>query len=321
MIAKAMRHPVTGLGSGGPPRGWSEPWIELPRDDGPAASGEDIDARGVLEWAPLRNPALLSRHATVVEWIARTRPLFMVVDGSVEVSLLARLCGIPVIVIATPAIRIERAREIAYDLAHRIVAPWPEEACPSPWSKAWRAKTWHVGGICRFDADVGRPRETVQSRGDRRQVLMLWGPGDNDVPRSEVARAERATPRWNWVHREWTDPAGIECWDDLMDSDVVITHASPDAVADVACARRPAIVLAQARSDDAQHAIASAVQRLGVARGLSRWADEHEWPALLDEALTRGGEVWRRWGSDGAPFAARCLDEAAAAAAAMVAEQ
>lgn len=74
-----------------------------------------------------------------------------------------------------------------------------------------------------------------------------------------------------------------------------MTHAGQNAVAEVAAARRPAVVIAQPRPFAEQEATAAAVERMGAAIGLSRWPDPGEWPSLLDRARALGGAGWARW--------------------------
>ena len=60
---------------------------------------------------------LLRRGAAVVRWVERHRPSLVVVDVSVEVTLLVRLLGVPVVVVAMQGDRHDRAHRTAYDAA------------------------------------------------------------------------------------------------------------------------------------------------------------------------------------------------------------
>ena len=95
---------------------------------------------------------------------------------------------------------------------------------------------------------------------------------------------------------------------DLARADVVVCHAGQGSVADVATARRPAVVLAQTRPHGEQLATAAAVERLGLAATGYGWPAPEEWPGLLERALELGGEGWSAWGGDGAVEAAARLD-------------
>ena len=105
-----------------PRRRTAAAWIRLARDD----DGEprDATAGGSLHWAPLRHPGLRSRAAAVSAWIERERPDVMVVDVSIEIALLARLHGVPVVLVAQRGIRHDAAHALAYAQAAAIAAPW-----------------------------------------------------------------------------------------------------------------------------------------------------------------------------------------------------
>ncbi len=308
-VASHLRTPVTGLGSGPAPPGWPGTWIALERDDQGRAQGTtmvdaDVTAGGALHWVPRHDLGLAARHARLARWAAACRPELLVVDVSVEVTLLARLCGIPVAVVALPGCREDRAHVLAYDVADALLAPWPAGTHETGWPRRWREKTWTVGGISRHDGwavPPARPRGTPR-------VLLLWGAGGRATSSEQVRRAREATPGWEWVER--APGSGDDVWQDLADADVVVTHGGQNAVAEVAAARRPAVVVAQPRPFDEQLATARELDRLGVAVGLQEWPEPDRWPALLTRARSLGGAGWSRWSSgSGAVLAARRLDE------------
>jgi hypothetical protein len=319
-IAAHLREPVWGLSSLPAPVGWSQPWTRLARDDTPspsaAASTGDVTAGGVLHWAPPLHDGLSARMAQLAGWVAQQRPRLLVVDVSVEVALLARLCGVPTVVVALPGTRLDRPHRLAYDSAEALLAPWPDGVHTRDWPPSWRRKVWCVGGISRFDAQPPAPVR-LGSRGHPRQVLVLWGSGGRSADSGAVAAARAATPNWDWLERDPASCPSADLWTELCAADVVVTHAGQNAVAEVAAARRPAVVVAQDRPFGEQEATAAAVSRLGAAVGVERWPHAAEWPALLERAVSLGGAGWSRWSSgDGARRAASHLDALAGRAGA-----
>jgi hypothetical protein len=309
-VAAHLRTPVTGLSSLAQPADWPGDWVRLARDDDPPPSAsDDVSARGVLHWAPQHHGGLSARMAVLASWILRERPAAVVVDVSAEVSLLARLCGTPVVVVTLPGERTDRTHVIAYDLADALVAPWPAEAHARDWPTSWQQKASFVGGLSRFD---GRPRPPLLPRSGSRRVLLLWGAGGRDADASSVAAARRATPGWTWTERSPDQPSP-DLWAELCAADVVVTHAGQNAVAEVAAARAPAVVIAQRRPFDEQAATARALSRLEIADGHTTWPSPDRWAGLLDAAHRRGGEGWSRWSTGhGARDAAVSLDALAA---------
>jgi glycosyl transferase family 28 len=305
LVSEHLRSPVTGLSSLERPQWWEGGWIDLPHDDG--GHIHDATAGGVLHWAPRLHDGLRRRNALIARWIDRARPALMVVDVSAEVALLSRILGIPVVVAAMRGDRRDRAHTTAYDLADALLAPWPAKHCPAAWPKSWTAKTWHVGAFSRFDK-VTRP--AGQPDGQRR-VLLLAGDGGIDIGPADVEDARVATRRdWSWT------VAGVgsrlrddEVWPALCAADVVLAHAGQSVVAEVAAARRPAIVFAQRRPHDEQLDTAETLHRAGIAIGLDRWPRSRALPMLLESALTQNPAKWGEWSpGDGAERAARHLD-------------
>ena len=340
-IARQLTEPVTGLGTGAAPQGWPGAWVELAPDDAPVVGDPalvDVTAGDVLHWVPRHHPGLLKRQRQIVDWLARERPALVVVDVSVEVTLLVRLCGIPVVVGAMPGGRTDAVNALAYDVAEALLAPWPYAAHPdSGWPASWWEKTWHVGGISAL-AHVGSPVEAASEStasadgasedaasedaasedgsppgadGRSRRVLVLWGSGGDPLDPAAVERAREATPGWDWTVRGGGFSLAEDLADDLVGADVVVCHAGQGSVADAAWAGRPAVVLGQPRPYEEQDATVHALDRLGLAAIAHGWPPSHRWPALLDQALRLGGEHWPTWGGDGATRAGRLLDDLA----------
>ena len=99
-IAPHLRSPLAVLSSRPRPAGWDGEWIELARDDAGDGAAADPTAGGTLHWAPLHHPGLRQPDGRGGEWIDEVRPRLIVVDVSVEVALLARLMGIPVVLMS-----------------------------------------------------------------------------------------------------------------------------------------------------------------------------------------------------------------------------
>lgn len=288
---------VTGLSSRPRPDGWAGPWVELDRDDVPAP-GPDADptAGDALHWAPAGHAGLRSRMAQIAAWVAATAPRLVVVDVSVEVTALVRAMGVPVVVMAMPGARSDPAHQLAYRLAEAIIAPWPSWAEVLSGGATWRDKTHHVGAISRFD---GRPRRVPDATADAgRRVLVVSGRGGTGLTTRQLAGARRATPGWDWTvlgppgERWVADP-----WPLLCGADVVVTHAGQNAIADVAAAGRPTVVVPQERPHGEQAATARALGRAGLASVCSSWPAPARWEGVLTSEVQTGGAAWGRWSS------------------------
>lgn len=304
---------VTVLSSLAPTSG--HPWVHLPPDDS-GTEFTDPSANGTFHWVPRHHPGLRSRMAMIAEWIRVADPDLVVVDVSVEVATLCRLLGVPTVVVAMRGDRLDRAHRSAYDGASALLAPWAAEFPEPGWPAHWHSKTVHTGAVSRFGGRQPRPAQpspvttTATQKADTRRVLALWGAGGTS-PTAELADARAATPDWEWrVADGHVDADGV--WELLQWADVVVTHAGQNAVAEVADARRPAVVIADDRPHGEQAATAAAVHAAGLSVGLPGWPAAAEWPDLLATARAIGGSGWARWSPPGgAARAARFLADLA----------
>lgn len=317
-IAAALRVPVVGLSSRPAPPGWDGPWVRLDDDaTGVDPATADVTAGATLHWVPRHHGGLRRRMGAISALLSTGDIAVVVCDVSVEVAVLARLHGVPVVVMAQPGDRSDRAHRLAYDQADRLLAPWPADPARRS-DPAWEAKTLHLGGFSRYDG-----RE-VRSGGAGRRVLVVWGSGGVDVGPEALAAAAGATPGWQWKVAgppgRSSGPPNLEelgwiedLWPELCAADVVVTHAGQNTVAEVAAARRPAIVIPQARPFDEQQATADALARAGLATVLAAWPRPEHWPEVLAAAARRSGGRWSRWSDgDGAARAARAIEAALA---------
>jgi hypothetical protein len=306
-IASELRVPVTVLSSMDPPNGNEFAWVRLADDALPSSDLRDVDAHDTLHWAPRHHPGLAARTAQVAKWIHEERPSLIVVDVSVEVSLLSRLAGVPVVVTAMPGDRRDRAHAMAYELADALIAAWPEHVATG-WPRRWVEKTHFVGPISRF---AGRtPQSSARRSGSsRNRALLLWGSGGQDRA-ADFAALEAATPAWDWSlacaqHR--LDEEAL--WSELCAADVVVTHGGQGAVGDVVASGAPAVVVADPRPFDEQLHTVRALAADGVALGLEEWPDPAGWPLLLKQARALRERNWGRWRNGaGAVGAARAIE-------------
>lgn len=306
LLAAALGRTVTGLSSLPRPADWTGPWVELPHDaTPPPAPNVDVSAGGVLHWAPTAHAGYADRMAIISRWVAQTRPELVVVDVSVEVTMLVRLLGVRVVVVAMRGDRGDRAHALAYDAADALIALWPGHLASATWPGRWVEKTCHTGGFSRLD-DLARA--AVPEPVEAGSVLLLWGRGgEGDGPDLERASAVSG-PEWSW-RRASASADAATLWSELTRAEVVVTHAGQNAVAEVAAGRRPAVVVAEARPFGEQEETAGVIDAGGIAVGLSAWPSDQDWPRLLTRARDRGGEGWSDWSDlDGIPRAVALLE-------------
>ena len=303
-ISRASSVPIAGLSTAPRPARWRGEWVNLP-DDAGATDVDNESAYGRLHYAPERHRGLRERMAAISAWIAETRPAALVVDVSVEVALLARLHGVPVVTVAMPGERDDAAHRLGYDIAEAILAPWPRAAGALwPATGADLDKTFFLGAVSRF-APVRLPGPPSN------RVVVLNGTGGTGASPTQVRAAANATPEWEWVHLDRTHGRWVDDpWPVLCSAAVVVSHAGQNSVAEIAAARRPAIVIPQERPFAEQAVMGRALAGLRGVPALVRsdWPTPDQWPDLLTRASRLDGSGWTVWNDGrGAQRAAEAL--------------
>ena len=314
-ISGHLDESVVALGSMERPRGLRDDvtWIQLDRDDDPEPGRDlpdDLDPTvgGLLHWAPLGHEGHRRRLARVAHELAQHRVAALVVDTSVEVTLLGRLLGVPTVLVTQPGRRDDPAHALGLAAATRIIAPWPADLLRPDHLSAVRDAVEFTGGISRFEG-----RRPAPSRPG--SVLVLAGRGGAAVGADDLRQAAAASPDLHWdLAGTLGDESGR--WDDdpwpaLSSAEVVVSWAGQNAVADLAVAGARAVVVPQDRPFDEQRATGRALRdaRLGVVH--PEWPAPDRWPELLDRAR-RLEPQWDRWEVDGAARRAAAVIHATA---------
>ena len=284
---------VVALSSMAAPEGAACEWLELPLDL--CRRPADPRAGGTLHWVPLRHAGLRERMARIAEWIRTSRPALLVVDVSVEVAMLARLHGIPTLLIAQRGRRDDLPHALAYAQASAIAAPWTAETHRRGDGGIPDGAARFVGALSRFD---GAELPPVRPGGD---VLLLTGAGGHELSAFDVRAAAAATPGRTWHVAGDLRVVGTGVLDHGPEADVgellrrcsvVVGCGGGNVIAEVAAARRPFVCLPQPRPFDEQHHQADALRRAGIAEVCERWPAAEEWPALLAAAEARDPSRW-----------------------------
>src|ERR1700709_457521 len=160
------------------------PVVSLPLDDDGI-----LDAPPDLHFAPLHSSGLRKRMAIVAGWIDAQAPGLLVVDVSVEVAALARLCGVPVVYVRQSGRRDDPAHQLAYAWSSALLAAYPAWLEPAE-TPAWvLERSFHSGAVTRFD---GLARPPLERRGKR---LLAIG----DRAARLAPGGARVAPSWKVV--------------------------------------------------------------------------------------------------------------------------
>lgn len=258
-------------------------------DDAGASISGDRDAHGTLHHVPPGHAGLRGRMAQIAAWIDEHRPAAFYVDVSVEVALLARLMGVPVITLAMPGVRDDAAHQLGYRQAAAIIAAWPNWVPLPEHLRAHGPRVHQVGGISRF-----RGVEDVID-GD---VVVLSGRGGSGWTRGQWDAVQEACPGRSFLFLGG-DTAVADPLPYLAGARVVVTAGGQNSVADIAVADTPALVLPQERPFAEQHATAALLDAAGLAVVRSQFPAAADWPDLLDVTNSLDSR-WIRWQTSGA---------------------
>lgn len=292
-VAAASTVPVVGLSSLPRPAGWKGEWVTLPRDD-EGRHGGDVTAGGRLHWAPLQDAGLRSRMATLSSWIGNEGPRLLVADVSVEVALLARLHGLRVASFVLPGRRDDEAHLLGFGVSSVLLAAWPAgvpgllPGLPA----ALASRVQHVGGLSRFPV---APSPRVRRPGPPR-VTVLLGRGGGGPSRATLDAARAQTSQWQWT----VLGGGLSVWTDdpfpvIRDADVVVSQSGQNSVAEVAAARRPALVVPATRPHAEQTTTARALASGGWPLEVEPTLPTDGWADRLERLRRLDGERWADW--------------------------
>lgn len=288
-------------------------WVRLERDDAaepgrPEPSASEPTAHGLLHWAPLQHGGHRDRLVRIATEAHARGVTAFVVDVSVEVTLLARLLGIPTVLVAQPGERDDAPHALGLRAAERVIAPWPADLVPAPHLDPVRDRTVFTGGISRFEG-----REPADA--PRSGVLLLSGRGGTHVDPAQVEAAARATGDRRWTllgapgggEAAWTD----DPWAELTRAETVVAWAGQNSVADLAVAGARAVVVPQPRPFDEQVVTGRALARAGLAVVEPVWPSAERWPEVLERVDALDPD-WSRWRTAGAAArAAEAIEDVA----------
>jgi UDP-N-acetylglucosamine:LPS N-acetylglucosamine transferase len=256
--------------------------------------------------------------AELVAWVQRTSPDLLVVDGPSDVALFAHLTGVPVVTVRRHGRRSEAQRRLLDRAVLGMIAPFTTDLeAPDERSDP---RTVHVGLLSRF---AGRRRDREAARRDlgiapgRRLVTVLGGRHGVAVSRRDLAAAASSSGGWRWhvlgethhrvpPHEAVRSPGWVDDpWPHLIAADVVVAGASPSAVAEVADAGVPLLVVPASSPDREERRFADALGAAGAAVPLARWPAGARWADTLEAAARM----------DPGPLRSRCDGLAASRAA------
>lgn len=146
-------------------------------------NGNHVD---VLHYAPLNVKGISDRVNIMTAFFQQKQPLLLIVDVSVEVTLLARLAGVPTIVMRQHGLREDLPHLMAYQSAELLLAPFSKSI--SPKSAQWIIdKTAYVGGFSRFSKENSSAEK-------HHHIAIIVGSGGTSIDAAFVKHLSNVCP-------------------------------------------------------------------------------------------------------------------------------
>lgn len=285
-------------------------FVELPGDLDPGV--DDPQRGGSWHWAPAGTRGQRQRSRILVERLTRADIDLLVVDVSVEVLCLARLCGVPTVAVRDQGDRTDGPHRLKYASASAVMAPFPEVLDDERTDQALRSRTTYVGLFSRYfgrDPDGRRARARLGLEAEGNLAIVVIGQGGTDHTWDGLCELGIELSAWRLVVVGADDVpvpssprlTSIGLVDDPFDwmaaGDVIIGHCGANFVAEAAAADRPLICMPQARPHDEQWGRARRLDALGAAVVLDRWPTAGD----VEAAVAVGSERLHRWSLESDP--------------------
>lgn len=145
----------------------------------------------IFHYAPLNVRGIRNRTALVTEVLSTAYPLILIVDVSVEITMLARLCGVPTVVMRQHGKRTDMPHLLAYQSAELLVAPYSRCLYDGEEDDAY-AKTLFTGGFSKFDTSA----ESVKSIPNH--IAVIVGGGGSSLTRAFMLSIAAACPDYTF---------------------------------------------------------------------------------------------------------------------------
>ena len=279
--------------------------VALPDD---AVPGDHSPPCDTFHYTPMGVPRVQRRMQRITDWIVAHRPDLLVVDLSVEVTLLARLFGVRTCVVRLHGRRDDTAHEQCFRSAERVLAPFPrsmEDAHTPDWL---RRKTTYLGGFSRFDGRaLTREAARMQIGYALPQPLVVIANGLGGADHAldywcEVANRHPAQ-HWLLIGKSPADPPELptnlflqgfvtDTFPYLRSADYIVGSAGTNTVMEIGAARGRYISLPEPRPFDEQCCKARTLERLGAAVVRYERPAVGDWPALFRAADALQPTAW-----------------------------
>ncbi|MBE9060886.1 glycosyltransferase [cf. Phormidesmis sp. LEGE 11477] len=246
----------------------------------------------------------------MVSFLGRWKPDLVVSDVGLEASILARMCGIPVIYGRQHGRRWDKGHTLAYDWACSLLAPFSEELEQSDCPQWVREKTFYSGGFSRFAGREKARTAPPNYATEKPNILVMTGFGGTQITPQDVITAAESTPQWRWhflgadlIQSPFIHSPGLvqDVWPYLCQADLVIANAGHNSTMEIGAAGVPSICIPAQRYFDEQDCKAAVIDAMSLSVVSRQWPDPTDWPELWQRAIALSSTRWQSLQDPDAP--------------------
>ncbi len=276
--------------------------IELPFDT-PTDSDRDWTSSELnfLHYAPLNVKGIVERNDRIINFFGKNNRCLLIVDVSVEIALLARLCGIPTVVVRQHGDRSDTPHLLAYESASLLLAPYAK-LMAQPIEKEFIQKTFYSGGFSKYS---GMSIEEHSSSED--QIAIFFGQGGTCFDLPLIAQIRRDLPQTFNLHilgtiQNYQAIDGVSYYGNsknaypiLKNCRIVISNAGHNCIMELGDLRKKIICIPAERPFEEQKIKAKILENAGVAKVVEE-KDLHQanWLHIIEKTKKLKIEGWEK---------------------------
>ena len=246
-------------------------------------------ASDALHIAPKYHAEYLPIIQKILDIIARHRCIYAMLDVSVEMGMLLRLCGIAYATKSMHGIRTDRGHTQYYLAADALIASYPEiledDLTPS-WVKE---KTHYVGGICHI-----QDHPPMQIASKKPVILIVKPQGSSSLNEQKIITLSNHITSHYWIGIGFSEPSSSENCEIhghvtnasayMRIASIMVANAGNNSILEAGYYHIPLIVKAEPRYFDEHERKVAILKRKHYAIIVDDWPDEIErWKRIIEE--------------------------------------
>ncbi|WP_293880723.1 glycosyltransferase [Sphingobacterium sp. UBA1498] len=276
--------------------------IELPFDT-PIDSDWDWTSSELnfLHYAPLNVKGIVDRNYLIINFFAKNSLCLLIVDVSVEIALLARLCGIPTVVVRQHGDRSDTPHSLAYESASLLLAPYAKSMAQDI-EKEFMPKTFYSGGFSKYSG-----MSIEENSSSENQIAIFFGQGGTCFDWPLIAQIRRDLPQTSNLHilgtiQNYKAIDGVSYYGNSKDAyhilkncGIVISNAGHNCIMELGDLRKKIICIPAERPFEEQKIKVKLLENAGVAKVVEeKDLLQANWLHIIENTKKLKIEAWEK---------------------------